>query len=254
MTRRLDGRNILVTGAATGIGRAVAQRLADEGAGLALTDVRADQLTDVVGELRAAGTQAVMAAGDIVDPAVSSGLVALADEELGGLDGLVNNVGTLIMKSLEQTTLEDFDELMHVNCYSHLVCIQAAVPSMRRRGGGSIVNVASVGALVALPNVSAYCPSKSAVVGLTRSAAAEFAPLIRCNAVCPGGVETEMSRAHLASFDDKEAAIRRLTGRQMLPRYAQPAEIAAVIAFLISDDASFVTGAIVAAEAGHSAW
>jgi NAD(P)-dependent dehydrogenase (short-subunit alcohol dehydrogenase family) len=72
--------------------------------------------------------------------------------------------------------------------------------------------------------------------------------------VCPGGVETEMSRAHLASFDDKEAAIRRLTGRQMLPRYAQPAEIAAVIAFLISDDASFVTGAIVAAEAGHSAW
>lgn len=254
MTRRLDGRNVMVTGAGTGIGRAVAQRLAAEGAGLALTDVQGDLLEQTASELRATGTQLVTIAGDIVDPSVSARLVALAEEDLGGVDGLVNNVGTLIMKSLEDTTLEDFDKLMHVNCYSHLACMQAVVPSMRRRGRGSIVNVASVGALVALPNVSAYCPSKSAVVGLTRSAAAEFAPLIRCNAVCPGGVETDMSRAHLASFDDKEAAIKMLTGRQMLPRYAQPSEIAAVIAFLISDDSSFMTGAIVAAEAGHSAW
>jgi NAD(P)-dependent dehydrogenase (short-subunit alcohol dehydrogenase family) len=254
MTRRLDGRNVLVTGAGTGIGRAVAQRLADEGAQLALTDVRVDPLEQVADDLRSAGTQVVTVAGDIVDSSVSAELVALAEGELGGLDGLVNNVGTLIMKSLEDTTLEDFDRLMHVNCYSQLVCMQAAVPAMRRRGRGSIVNVASVGALVALPNVSAYCPSKSAVVGLTRSAAAEFAPLIRCNAVCPGGVETDMSRAHLASFDDKDAAMGKLTGRQMLPRYAQPSEIAAVITFLISDDASFVTGAIVAADAGHSAW
>jgi NAD(P)-dependent dehydrogenase (short-subunit alcohol dehydrogenase family) len=125
---------------------------------------------------------------------------------------------------------------------------------MRRAGGGAIVNVASVGALVALPNVSAYCPSKSAVVGLTRAAAAEFAPDIRCNAVCPGGIDTDMARGHLASFEDKEAAQRKLTGRQMLPRYARPDEIAAVIAFLASDDASFVTGAVIAADAGHSAW
>jgi NAD(P)-dependent dehydrogenase (short-subunit alcohol dehydrogenase family) len=181
-------------------------------------------------------------------------LVAHAERDLGRLDVLVNNVGQLILKSLEETTAEDFDQLMRVNCYSHLLAIQAAVPAMRRCGGGSIVNVASVGAFVALPNVSAYCPSKSAVLGLTRAAAAEFAPDIRCNAVCPGGIDTDMARRHLLSFDDQEAAMRKLTGRQMLPRYAKADEIAAVIAFLASDDASFVTGASVAADAGHSAW
>jgi NAD(P)-dependent dehydrogenase (short-subunit alcohol dehydrogenase family) len=254
MTRRLEGKTVMVTGAATGIGRAVADRLAAEGARLALTDIQADALERTASELRDAAVEVVSVPGDIVDPAVSRQLVELAESDLDGLDGLVNNVGILIMKNLEDTTLEDFDRLMHVNCYSQLVAMQAAVPAMRRRGSGAVVNVASVGALVALPNVSAYCPSKSAVVGLTRSAAAEFAPVIRVNAVCPGGVETDMSRAHLASFEDKEAAIRQLTGRQMLPRYAKPAEIASVIAFLISDDSSFMTGAIVAAEAGHSAW
>jgi 3-oxoacyl-[acyl-carrier protein] reductase len=92
------------------------------------------------------------------------------------------------------------------------------------------------------------------VLGLTRAAAAEFAPDIRVNAVCPGGVDTDMSRRHLLSFEDKAAATRKLTGRQMQQRYATPDEIASVIAFLASDDASFVTGASVAADAGHSAW
>jgi len=254
MNPRLDGKTALVTGAASGVGRAVAERLAAEGARLGLTDLQQEPLDALAAKLRAAGTEVVTSVGDIVDAAVSRELTALAEREFGRVDVLVNNVGALVLKSLEDTTLADFDRLMHVNCYSHLLAIQAAVPAMRRAGGGSIVNVASVGALVALPNVSAYCPSKSAVVGLTRSAAAEFAPHIRCNAVCPGGVDTDMARVHLASFEDKEAASRKLTGRQMLPRYARPEEIAAVIAFLASDDASFMTGAVVAADAGHSAW
>ena len=254
MNPRLDGKTALVTGAATGVGRAVAERLAAEGARLGLTDLQQEPLDALAATLRAAGTEVVTTVGDIVDAEVSRELTALAEREFGRVDVLVNNVGALVLKSLEDTTLADFDRLMHVNCYSHLLAIQAAVPAMRRAGGGAIVNVASVGALVALPNVSAYCPSKSAVVGLTRSAAAEFAPHIRVNAVCPGGVDTDMARVHLASFEDKEAASRKLTGRQMLPRYARPEEIAAVIAFLASDDASFMTGAVVAADAGHSAW
>lgn len=181
MTHRLIDRTALVTGAATGVGLATARRLAAEGARLALTDIRAEPLAAAADELRADGADVVTVAGDIVAESVSRDLVDRAEEEFGRVDVLVNNVGTLVLGSLEQATLADFDKLMHVNCYSHLLAMQAAVPAMRRAGGGAIVNVASVGALVALPNVSAYCPSKSAVVGLTRAAAAEFAPDIRCN-------------------------------------------------------------------------
>ena len=252
--RRMDGKVALVTGAATGVGRATAERLAAEGARLALTDVQAEPLAELATTLEAAGTETVQVAGDVVEPGVVTDLVDRAEKRFGKVDVLVNNVGILILKSLLDTTYDDFDRLMKVNCYSHLLAIQAVVPTMRRAGGGSVVNVASVGALVALPNVSAYCPSKSAVIGLTRAAAAEFAPDIRVNAVCPGGIDTNMAKVHLESFEDKEAATKMLTGRQMIPRYGRPEEIANVILFLASDEASFVTGAAYAAEAGHSAW
>jgi 3alpha(or 20beta)-hydroxysteroid dehydrogenase len=251
---RLAGKTILVNGAATGVGRATARMAAVEGANLALTDLNGEGLELVAQELRSAGAGVVTVVGDSVDGQVPQELVALAESKFGYLNALVNNVGIIILKSLEDTTRDDFDRMMSVNCYSHLAAIQAVVPAMRRAGGGSIVNVASVGALVALPNVSMYCPSKSAVLGLTRAAAAEFSPDIRVNAVCPGGTATEMSRIHLESFDDKEAATKKLTGRQMIARYAQPEEIASVIVFLASDESSFMTGATVAAEGGHSAW
>jgi cyclopentanol dehydrogenase len=251
---RLAGKTILVNGAATGVGRATARMAAVEGANLALTDINGEGLELVAEELRSKGAGVVTVVGDSVDGLVPQELVTVAESTFGYLNVLVNNVGIIILKSLEETTREDFDRMMSVNCYSHLAAIQATVPAMRRSGGGSIVNVASVGALVALPNVSMYCPSKSAVLGLTRAAAAEFSPDIRVNAVCPGGTATEMSRIHLESFDDKEAATKKLTGRQMIARYAQPEEIASVIVFLASDESSFMTGATVAAEGGHSAW
>lgn len=254
MRRRMEGKVALVTGAATGVGRATALRLAAEGARLAIADLQDEPLAELAAELAADGTETVQAVGDVARPGVVSDLVDRAEQRFGRVDALVNNVGILILKSLMDTTYADFDQLMKVNCYSHLLAIQAVVPAMRRAGGGSVVNVASVGALVALPNVSAYCPSKSAVLGLTRSAAAELAPDIRVNAVCPGGIATNMAKVHLESFEDKDAAIKQLTGRQMIPRYGRPAEIANVILFLASEEASFVTGAAYAAEAGHSAW
>lgn len=252
--QRMLGKTVLVTGAATGVGRATARLAAAEGANLGLTDLNESGLEVLASELKASGVGVVWTAGNITDASVGKALVALAEDTFPTVDALVNNVGILILKSLEETTREDFDSVMSVNCYSHLLTMQAALPALRRAGGGSIVNVASVGAFVALPNVSAYCPSKSAVLGLTRAAAAEFAPDIRVNAVCPGGVDTDMSRGHMESFEDKVAATKKLTGRQMLPRYAQPEEIAEVICFLASDAASFMTGAMVAVDGGHTAW
>jgi NAD(P)-dependent dehydrogenase (short-subunit alcohol dehydrogenase family) len=251
---RLAGKVALVTGAGSGIGRAAALRLAEEGALLGITDLDADRLEQTAAEVKAGGGEAVTVAGDAVDPATVDSLASRAVEQFGRIDVLLNNVGIVILKSLAETTPDDFDRLMHVNCLSQLLAIQRVVPEMRRTGGGSIINVASVGALVALPNVSAYCASKSAVLGLTRSAAYEFAPEIRCNAICPGGVDTPMAAEHMESFVDKEEASSRLTGRQLLKRYARPREIADVVVFLASDESSFMTGAVVPVDAGHSTW
>jgi NAD(P)-dependent dehydrogenase (short-subunit alcohol dehydrogenase family) len=251
---RLAGKVALVTGAGSGIGRATSLRLAQEGALVGITDLDPGSLGETEAKVIAEGGTVVSVAGDAVDPATIDALATRAVERFGRIDVLFNNVGIVILKSLADTTPADFDRLMHVNCLSQLLAIQRVVPDMRRTGGGSIINVASVGALVALPNVSAYCASKSAVLGLTRSAAYEFAPEIRCNAICPGGVDTPMATEHLASFADKEAATAKLTGRQLLKRYAQPREIAEVVVFLASDESSFMTGAVVPVDAGHSTW
>jgi NAD(P)-dependent dehydrogenase (short-subunit alcohol dehydrogenase family) len=254
----LAGKVALITGAGSGIGRAAAGSFAAAGARVGITDIDSEALAETASLLPEDATVSVP--GDIVDPATMDALTAAAMARFGRVDTLLNNVGILIMKSLLDTTPADFDQLMHVNCLSYLLAMQSVVPQMRRRkgggevGGGSVVNVSSVGGLVALPNVSAYCPSKSAVIGLTRAAAAEFAPDVRVNAICPGGVATPMSAAHLESFADQEAATRQLTGRQLLRRYARPEEIASVAVFLASDQASFMTGAVVPVEAGHTAW
>ena len=249
----LAGKVALITGAGSGIGRAAAGSFAAAGARVGITDIDSEALAATASLLPEDATVSVP--GDIVDPATMDALTAAAMARFGRVDALLNNVGILIMKSLLDTTPADFDRLMHVNCLSYLLAMQSVVPHMRRStDGGSVINVSSVGGLVALPNVSAYCPSKSAVIGLTRAAAAEFAPEVRVNAICPGGVATPMSAAHLESFADQEAATRQLTGRQLLRRYARPEEIASVAVFLASDQASFMTGAVVPVEAGHTAW
>lgn len=251
--KRLEGKVAVVSGAGSGIGREISLKLVEEGAKVGLMDIDAKGLAETEAEVKKIGGDVISVVGDVVDPATVDELVTKLVAAFGKVDVLVNNVGILILKSLLETTADDFDRLMRVNALSHLVAMQRVVPEMRKVGHGSIVNVASIGALVSLPNVSAYCASKSAVLGLTRSAAAEFAPDIRVNVVCPGGVDTPMAQNHLKSFEDKEAAIAMLTGRQLMHRYARPREIANVIAFLASDEASFMTGAVVPVEAGHSA-
>jgi NAD(P)-dependent dehydrogenase (short-subunit alcohol dehydrogenase family) len=247
----LSGKVALISGAGGGIGRAGARLFAAAGAQVGITDIDSQALATTAALLPEGATVSV--AGDITDPATVDALTTAALARFGRVDALFNNVGIQIQKSLMDTTAADFDRLMHVNCLSYLIAMQRVVPEMQRGGGGSVINISSVGGLVALPNVSAYCPSKSAVIGLTRAAAAEFAPDVRVNVICPGGVWTPMAQAHLASFDDQEAATRLLTGRQLIKRYAQPEEIASVAVFLASDQASFMTGAVVPVDAGHTA-
>jgi NAD(P)-dependent dehydrogenase (short-subunit alcohol dehydrogenase family) len=252
---RLAGKVAVVTGAGSGIGRASALRMAANGAQLALTDLDPELLAQTVAEVEASGAEVVHTAGDIVDGATIDRLASAALKRFGKIDVLDNNVGILIVKPIEEHTVEDFDRLMHINCWSYMLTTQRIAPEMRKTGGGSIINISSIGGLVALPGVAAYCASKAAVIGLTRSIAYEYAPDIRCNVICPGGVETPMSAAHVATFgDDPEEAIRLTTGRQLQKRFAKPNEIADAVVFLASDESSFMTAAVVPVEAGHSAW
>jgi NAD(P)-dependent dehydrogenase (short-subunit alcohol dehydrogenase family) len=251
---RVDGKVVVVTGAASGLGRATAVRLAGEGAMLVLTDADAGGLS-AAAELVGAMSKVVMVAGDITEERTSAEVIAAAVGNFGAIHGLCNVAGTLGAGGpLETWSLAEFDRVMSINCRAQMLFMRDAIPVLKRSGGGSIVNVASVGALVALPMMAAYCASKAAVLGLTRAAALELAPDIRCNAICPGGIDTPMAQTFLAQFPDKEEMLGKLVGRQLLKRFASPEEVAELLLFLISDESSFITGAVLPIEAGHTTW
>jgi NAD(P)-dependent dehydrogenase (short-subunit alcohol dehydrogenase family) len=251
---RLTDAVTIVTGAGQGVGRAAALRLAAEGSRLGLNDFDSDALETTAELVCEAGGEAVTTAGDITVPDTIDELTTKAIESYEHISGLVNNVGSMIPKPLLEHTTADFDRLMHTNVLSCLLTAKRVVPEMQRTGGGSVVNVSSVGGLAAIPNVGVYCASKAAVIGFTRSLALEYAPAIRANAICPGGIETSMSEEHINSFPTREEAMAKLVDRQMLKRFAEPREIAEAIVFLVSKESSFMTGAAVPVEAGWTAW
>ncbi|MGD9734385.1 MAG: glucose 1-dehydrogenase [Solirubrobacterales bacterium] len=234
---RLAGKTALVSGAAGGIGRATAARLAAEGATVVLAD------RDARGERAAAELGCLWQALDVTRPDSWEAAVALAESETGGLDVLVNAAGILTTGSILETELEDWRRTHAVNLDGAFLGCRAAVPAMRRRGGGAIVNIASTSGLRGDPRTVAYDSSKAGVRGLTKEVAVHCARRrygIRCNSVHPGSVATPM----LAGLAAAQPRLHdEWTEGLPLGRLAEPEEIAAMVAFLVSEDASFVTGA-----------
>jgi len=257
--RRLDGRVAVVTGAATGIGRATALRLGAEGARLVVVDRRVGEGEATVGLVAEAGGEARFVACDVAEAGEVRAMVEAVVAAWGRLDVLVNNAGIPGPGvPADRLAEEEWDRVIAVNLRGVFLCSKHAIPHLARSGRGAIVNVASTFGLVGAHDSPAYCASKGGVVALTRQLAVDYGPRgIRANAVCPGYVDNDMDQRRTRMAPDRAAASlaarQAAAALQPLGRQAEVAEIAAAIAFLASDDAAFMTGAVVPVDGGCTA-
>ena len=255
--RRFEGKVVLITGAAGGIGRAAAVRFAAEGARLGLVDRARDGLRETLAAVEKAGGAGVTVEADVTRSADVARYAAAVAERWGGVDCFFNNAGILgDVRALVDYPEETFDRVIAVNVKGVWLGIKTMAPLLRARGGGVIVNTASIAGLRGSRNLVAYTASKHAVVGLTRTAALELAPAgIRVNAVCPSPIDTAMVQALEtgASPANPAAFHERMAATIPLRRYGQPEEVAALVAFLCSADAGYLTGGIYTVDGGAMA-
>ncbi len=243
---RLEGKVVLITGAARGQGEAEARLFVEEGAQVVLGDVLD---TEGEGVAKSLGEDSIYLHHDVGDPQSWERFVDAARLRFGRIDGLVNNAGIIVFAPLLETTLEQYMDVVRVNQVGCFLGMKAVVPPMRDAGGGSIVNVSSVVGLKGHANVVAYSSSKFAIRGLTRTAALELGPLgIRVNSMHPGGVDTAMGWAGEGSDEGMDLA--ELYRSMPLGRIGEPVEMARLALFLISSDSSYCTGSEFLADGG----
>ncbi|MFP3854846.1 MAG: SDR family NAD(P)-dependent oxidoreductase [Anaerolineales bacterium] len=251
---RFENRVVMVTGASVGIGKASALAFAREGAKVAIVDVDEKQGKVSADEVDNQAGQGLLIHADVSKEEDVRRSMADIHERWGDLDVLVNNAGIYRQGMADDTPTEEWLQVLGVNLTGPFLCTKHAIPSMVRKGGGVIVNVASEAGLVGIGNQVAYNVSKGGVIALTRSCAVDLAERgIRVNAVCPGTTQTPLVEEAVNRAEDPEAARRGLEEIRPLNRLGDPSEIASAILYLASDDAAYATGSIFSMDGGYTA-
>ncbi len=253
LARRLHQKLAVITGAGAGIGRASALRFAAEGATVVAVDREAAAAEETAQMIRAAGGRAEAEVVDVAEPTAVALLFGTITARHPRLDVLFNNAGIVPGGTAETTSLEEWERALRVNLTSLYLCCRQAIPVMKQQGGGVILNTASVAGLCGVKNRLAYSASKAGVVGLTKSIAMDYiGDGIRCNCLCPGTVDSPSWRRRVADSPDPDAALRDMIARQPMGRVGAADEIAALAAYLVSDEAAYTTGTAVFIDGGFS--
>jgi len=244
----------VVTGAASGIGRATAARLARDGYQVAMMDLDVAGLAQTHTQIRAAGGKAHEWAVDLTDPRAVGSVTREIAVTVGAPHVLVNVAGIGVVANVLETSDEDWHRVLSVNLTGPFLTTRATLPLMLDRGSGVIINIASVGGQIGIARRAAYCASKAGLVGLTKAVAVDHAAAgIRCVAICPGTVETEWIGKILADAPDPSAARAAMAARQLDGRMGSPDEVAAMVAFVAGPDGRFINGAAIVLDGGMTA-
>jgi len=255
MDKQLKNKIAIITGANSGIGEATAMLFAREGAKVVVCARRPDAGQETVDKIKAEGNEAILAKCDVAKKEDIYAAVDLAVKTWGGVDIAMNNAGMALVKNVEDTTDDEWDQVMNTNVKSIFHMSKAVIPHMRKRGGGAIINVASQLAMVAAPNFAVYTAGKGAILNFTRALALDHAKdNIRVNCLCPGAVATPLLLNQFKGQDGPQGGLQDLINMHPLGRLGKPEEQATAALFLASDASAFMTGAPLVVDGGYIAW